>query len=251
VRSPRDRGDPPLAHPLGEMNRSGRFRHGDHAAETRRPPLRRNPYEFVQEQVIPIGVGLSRTAEPCREDARRAAQRIHLEARIVGQGQTARGTRHSYGLNPSVLLKRVAALRRHLDRPDPVERQDAYVQPPQQRGNLVEFRAITGRNDQRDFMGGGWVCQGTNRRNNGILGEKSPSCRPSPAQAPPRTSAAAPRSLRATSRSPLARPASAAGARSIPGCPPRPGRAWRPVVVGRRGSLRRFPGLPRTFLPPS
>lgn len=64
------------------------------------------------------------------------------------------------GLKPRVLLKRVAALRRNLDWPHPVERHHRRRQPLQQRGNLVEFSAIASRDHQRDFMSGGCFCQG-------------------------------------------------------------------------------------------
>ena len=50
-----------------------RLSDGDDAAKSCRAPLRRNPSEFIQEQKIPLGIGLSRTTEPCREDAWLAA----------------------------------------------------------------------------------------------------------------------------------------------------------------------------------
>ena len=129
-----------------------------------------------QIKVIPRGSGTSTTGAvlPCLGGIVLDVSRMNkikeinpkdgyavVEPGVICQHKMAGGPSNRSSLQPCVLPKRVAALRWHLYRPGPVERQWQNAEAMQQRGDLVEFPRVTGGNDQRDSMEGAQICQET------------------------------------------------------------------------------------------
>src|SRR6266545_3797125 len=79
---------------------------GDQAAESRAPSLDRHPRHLVQHDLAALGIAQAVPAIARREHAGAAAQRIHLDPGIVGQGHLARSPR-----DPARLPERIVGVR--------------------------------------------------------------------------------------------------------------------------------------------
>src|SRR5438094_930729 len=132
--------DPAVARALGGHRVAPRPDEGDDAAEARAPPSARHRRQLGQETGHAGGVGrrVARRAHPGR-----APERLHLEARVVGERREAGRGRHRSRLRERILQVGPARLLGAAHAREVGERED-LGRPPlrHQRAQLLELAAV-------------------------------------------------------------------------------------------------------------
>src|SRR3989304_2363989 len=145
--------DPPLHAPLDHAGLAGRRHERDHAAEPGRATRGRYALEALQQQAPVVGVGRALPGEAGRVEARRAIQRVDLQAGVVRQRGEAQPCRRVSGLFHRVGGVGVAVLlnRRHLA---PLALGlEVPSQIAQDRRGLADLAGIGGRDHDRAARG--------------------------------------------------------------------------------------------------